>query len=301
MTQAAFSFIGTEIVAIAAGEAKNPRRNVPRAIKRVYIRILLFYVLGTFIIGLIVPSNHPSLDLTNHDAAASPFVIAIKTAGIKGLPSLINACLLSSAWSAASSDLYTSSRALYGLALSGQAPKVFIKTSKSGLPWVSVAFSSAFAFLAYMGINEGAGTVFGWFSDMTAIAGLMTWWGICFTYTRFYKGLKSQGIDRSKLPYASKLNPYAAYYALVSILIICLFSAWDVFLKGKWNTARFVTNYLPFALFPILYFIARYFNKTPLVKPSEMDFQTGLAEIEAATYDEPPPRNIVEKFWSKLI
>ncbi|KAG8806870.1 hypothetical protein FRC17_004759 [Serendipita sp. 399] len=113
--------------------------------------------------------------------------------------------------------------------------------------------------------------------------------------------MKSQGIDRTQLPYASKLNPYASYYALVSILIICLFSAWDVFLKGKWNTARFVTNYLPFVLFPILYAIARFINKTPLVKPSEMDFQTGLAEIEAATYDEPPPRNIVEKFWSKLM
>ncbi|KAG8799276.1 hypothetical protein FRC17_007174, partial [Serendipita sp. 399] len=174
MTQAAFSFIGTEIVAIAAGEAKNPRRNIPRAIRRVYIRILLFYILGTFVIGLIVPSNHPSLDLTDHNAAASPFVIAIKTAGIRGLPSLINACLLTSAWSAASSDLYTSSRALYGLALSGQAPKIFTKTNGISLPWVSVAFSSAFAFLAYMGINEGSGTVFGWFADMTAIAGLMT-------------------------------------------------------------------------------------------------------------------------------
>jgi amino acid transporter len=76
MTQAAFSFIGTEIVAIAAGEAKNPRRNLPKAIRRVYIRILLFYIGGTTIIGLLVPSNHPSLNLNTGDAAASPFVIA---------------------------------------------------------------------------------------------------------------------------------------------------------------------------------------------------------------------------------
>ena len=99
---------------IAAGEAKNPRRNLPKAIKRVYIRILLFYIGGTLIIGLLVPSNDPHLNLksTHGTAGASPFVIAIERSGIKALPSIINACLLTSAWSAASSDLYTSSRAL---------------------------------------------------------------------------------------------------------------------------------------------------------------------------------------------
>ena len=75
---------------------------------------MVFYVLGTLVIGLLVPSNDPGLSDPNSKgtAAASPFVIAISRAGIKGLPSVINACLLTSAWSAASSDLYTSSRAL---------------------------------------------------------------------------------------------------------------------------------------------------------------------------------------------
>ena len=126
LTQAAFSFIGTEIVAvstllilfgrarfqllqlqIAAGEAKNPRRNLPRAIKRVYIRespsasiflflnflpltkgILLFYIGGTLVIGLLVPSNDSGLNLSLGTAASSPFVIAIKRSGIKALPSV---------------------------------------------------------------------------------------------------------------------------------------------------------------------------------------------------------------------
>lgn len=301
MTQAAFSFIGTEIVAIAAGEAKNPRRNIPKAIKRVYIRILLFYICGTLLIGLLVPSNHPSLNLKDKNAAASPFVIAIQTAGIKGLPSLINACLLTSAWSAASSDLYTSSRALYGLALSGQAPQIFAKTTKFGLPWVAVAFSSLFSFLAYMGVNAGAGTVFGWFANMTAIAGLMTWFGICFTYIRFYKGMKVQGISRKDLPYASRFQPYAAWYAIVWILVICFFSGFSVFLKGNWDTATFVTNYLPFILFPILYFTTRIIQGIPMVKPEDMDFKSGLAEILADSYDEPPPRNFIERFWAWLM
>ncbi|EGN92085.1 hypothetical protein SERLA73DRAFT_117803 [Serpula lacrymans var. lacrymans S7.3] len=304
MTQAAFSFIGTEIVAIAAGEAKNPRRNLPKAIRRVYIRILLFYILGTFIIGLLVPSNNPLLNLSgagSGTAAASPFVIAIEIAGIKALPSIINACLLTSAWSAASSDLYTSSRALYGLASAGNAPKIFMKTSKRGLPYVSVIFCAMFSLLAFMGVNSGSGKVFTWFSNMTSVAGLMTWFGITVTYLRFYKGITRQGYDRSKLPYSSRLQPYAAWYACISCIVICFFSGWTVFLKDQWNTATFVTNYLPFALFPVLYISSRLYYRVGPVSADDMDFESGLAEIEADTYDEPPPKNKFEAFWAWLM
>ncbi|KAG6850812.1 hypothetical protein H0H93_008115 [Arthromyces matolae] len=301
MTQAAFSFIGTEIVAIAAGEAKNPRRNLPRAIKRVYIRICLFYILGTFVIGLLVPHNAKGLNLSTGTAASSPFVLAIQSAGIKALPSIINACLLTSAWSAASSDLYTSSRALYGLAKSGNAPRIFLKTSKKGLPWVSLLFSSSFALLSYMGVSGGAGRVFNWFANMTSVAGLLTWFGICVTYVRFHKGMKVQGYDRKKLPFSSSLQPYAAWYAIVWCLLICLTSGWQVFLKGNWAVDTFVTNYLPLALFPVLYFTVRFTSKTPIIDAQDMDFVSDIAEIEAETTDDPPPKNALDAFWQWLV
>jgi len=301
MTQAAFSYIGTEIVAIAAAETKNPRRNLPRAITRVYIRILLFYIGGTFIIGILVPSNDKGLNLGSGTAASSPFVIAIKRSGIKTLPHIINACLLTSAWSAASSDLYTSSRALYGLAVAGNAPKIFLKTTKSGLPYVSIIFSSLFALLAYMAVSGGAGKVFNWFANMTAIAGLMTWFGICFSYLRFYKALKVQGYDRASLPYKSPLQPYAAYYASGFILIICFFSGFDVFLKHSWATDQFVTNYLPFVLFPIMYIGARLYYRQSVIPLDEIDLVSGLKEIEQSTYDEAPPRNFLERVWQWLM
>ncbi|KAF8807581.1 amino acid permease [Phlegmacium glaucopus] len=301
LTQAAFSFIGTEIVAIAAGEAKNPRRNLPKAIKRVYIRILLFYIGGTLVIGLLVPSNDPGLNLGSGTAASSPFVIAIERAGIKALPSIINACLLTSAWSAASSDLFSSSRALYGLAASGNAPKIFLKALPNGLPIVSVVFNSFFALLSFMGIKKGSGLVFTWFSNMTAIAGLLTWFGICVTYLRFYKGMKIQGMDRNKLPYFSRLQPYAAWYALISISVICLLNGWAVFLKGNWAVDTFVTTYITLVLFPVLYFGAKFYYKQPAKKAEDMDFVTNIEEIEAETYDEPPPRNKAEAFWQWLV
>ncbi|KAJ8084224.1 hypothetical protein PM082_002991 [Marasmius tenuissimus] len=305
VTQAAFSFIGTEIVAIAAGEAKNPRRNIPRAIKRVYIRILLFYIGGTFIIGLLVPSNEPSLRLENSpdgtSTGTSPFVIAIRNAGIDGLPSVINAALLTSAWSAASSDLYTSSRALYGLGAAGNAPSFVMRTTKRGLPWVAIAIGASFSGLAYMVVSAGAGRVFIWFQNMTSVAGLMTWFGISVTYLRFYAGLKAQGFDRTKMPFYSRFQPYIGWYSTIVSLTICILSGWKVFLKGNWATDVFVTNYLPLVLFPILYFGAKFARNTKIVRTAAMDFVTGLDEVEADSFEEPPPRNKFEAFWKWLM
>ncbi|KAJ7367998.1 amino acid permease [Mycena albidolilacea] len=306
MTQAAFSYIGTEIVAIAAGEAKNPRRNLPKAIKRVYIRILLFYIGGVIIIGLLVPSTDNDLNLGSGTAASSPFVIAIQRSGIKALPSIINACLLTSAWSAGSSDLYTSSRALYGLAAAGNAPRIFLKALPNGLPIASLIFCSCFACLAYMGVTSGSNKVFTWFSNMTSIAGLMTWFGICLTYLRFYAGMKAQGYDRKVLPFASPLQPFAAWYAMCFCIIICFFSGWAVFLKDKWDTATFVTNYLPFILFPFIYAGAKYYywrngKGFAWKRPEDLDYVTDIAEIEAEVYDDPPPKNKIEAFWAWLM
>ncbi|KAG2110159.1 amino acid permease [Suillus cothurnatus] len=300
LTQAAFSFIGTEIVAIAAGEAKNLRRTLPKAIRRVYVRILLFYIGGTLVIGLLVPSNNPLLQL-NSGTAQSPFVITIKTAGIKSLPSIVNACLLTSAWSASSSDLYTASRAVYGLAASGNASKYSLKTTRNGLPYVAVLFSASFSLLAFMAVSADAGSVFNWLANMSSVAGLMTWFGISVTYLRFYKGMQVQGIDRKTLPYYTNLQPYAAWWGVVSTITICFFSGWSVFLKGDWNTANFVTNYLLFITWPIMYFGARFYYGTKPVAAKDMDFKSDLAEIAADSYDEPPPMNKMEAFWQWLV
>jgi amino acid transporter len=96
------------MVAVAAGEAANPRKNIPKAVRRVFWRILFFYVLGSFMIGVTVSSNDPQL--TNEDAKgaqSSPWVIAVKNAGIPVLPHIINAVILTSASSSGNAFLYT--------------------------------------------------------------------------------------------------------------------------------------------------------------------------------------------------
>ena len=151
----------------------------------------------------------------------------------------MNACLLTSAWSAASSDMYTSSRALYGLAIAGNAPKFFSKTLKNGLPWPALVVSALFALLSFMGVSTGAGKVFGWFSNMTSIAGLMTWFGIGVTYLRFYAGMKAQGINRDKLPYRSPLQPYLGWYTVCSTMVVCFVSP---SLSAEMKTGPYLTS-----------------------------------------------------------
>jgi yeast amino acid transporter len=112
-----------------------------------------------------------------------------------------------------------------GLAIAGNAPSVFKKTLRNGLPVTALVFSSLFSLLAYMGVHAGSGKVFNWFAQMTSIAGLMTWFGIAFTYIRFYAGMKAQGIDRKTLPFISPLQPFAAWYAAVGCLVICFVRA----------------------------------------------------------------------------
>ncbi|GJJ13090.1 hypothetical protein Clacol_007340 [Clathrus columnatus] len=190
LINAAYAFLGTEILGMTAAEISNPTKNIPRAIRGVYVRILVFYIVGVFILGLICPSNNPGLLTSDGTANGSPWVIAIKLGGIKALPSIINACLLTSAWSAGSSDLYTSSRALFGLAKTGQAPKIFARTNKYGTPWPSLVVSTLFGLLAYMGVTNGSSQVFTWFSNMSSVTGMLNWMGICITLIRFRAGLK---------------------------------------------------------------------------------------------------------------
>lgn len=172
LINAAFAFIGSEATAMAAAETADPRRAVPKAIKSVWFRLVVFYICSAFIIGLLVSPSDPSLNLAS-TAAKSPFVIAIREAGIPILPSIINAALLTSAWSAACADLFLSTRALHGLAVRGLAPKIFTHTTKKGLPIYAVSLGASFALLSFMAAsqNSSAGTVFGYCEFMLGRSG----------------------------------------------------------------------------------------------------------------------------------
>lgn len=176
LTNAAFSFGGVEMVAVAAGEAENPRYNIPKAVRRVFWRIAMFYILGSFAVGLICPSGDPNLlnaiATGAPGAARSPWVIAINRAGIKALPSMINAVIITSASSSANAFVYTGSRYLYALAQNGQAPKFFLYCTQRGLPLYAVLATASVSLLSYMSTSAGSSIVFQWFQNLTTISNL---------------------------------------------------------------------------------------------------------------------------------
>ncbi|ODO11063.1 hypothetical protein I350_01665 [Cryptococcus amylolentus CBS 6273] len=290
LLRAGYAYLGTEGVALAAGEARNPRRTVPRAIKTVYVRIIFFYIVTVFLIGMVIPSNDSSLSLSSGNALSAPFVIAIRRAGIPALPSIVNACLLTSAWSAGSAGVYTSSRSMYGLAKLGIAPKIWMRTNRYGTPWVGVLTVGLFGGLSYMTLDGTASEVFNYFTNLTSACGLLTWWGMCFTYIRFNSGLRAQGISRSSLPYASVINyrALAAWFALIWCSLILFFSGWSNFLKidgeSNWSTSGFITNYMPVWLYPMWWIGYKLVKKSKFVRSNEMDFVTGIAEFDVQDY-----------------
>ena len=147
---AAFSFIGVETVVIAAAESVDPHRDIPKAAKRVTYRIGFFYILGALLIGLIVDPRNEDLVSGSGNVNSSPWVIAIKQAGIQVLPSIVNACILTSAWSAGNSYCWVGSRMIVAMTTDGQLPQFFARTTKNGVPWVAVITAWLFGPMAYL-------------------------------------------------------------------------------------------------------------------------------------------------------
>ncbi|RYP05657.1 hypothetical protein DL764_003666 [Monosporascus ibericus] len=301
-TQATFAYGGSEMVVVAAGETENPRRNIPKAIRRVFWRILIFYVLAIFLVTMCVSSQDPGLlNAINNDepgAGASPFVIAIKNGGIKVLPSIINAVVLSSAWSAGNSFFYGSTRVLYSAALDRKAPKI-LTYEKFGVPYGAVAATTALGFLSYLNVNNRGDEVFFWFSNLTAVSTLIVWASTCVIYVRFYKGLQYNGISRDTLPYKSPLQPYLAYFAIFFCLLVALTNGFDAFFPGNFSAKTFLPPYIDIPIFAGLFLGYKFVKRTKFVKVHDMDLWSGKAEIDSleGTWPVVVPRNFLERIW----
>ncbi|KAK5202465.1 hypothetical protein LTR41_011787 [Exophiala xenobiotica] len=230
---AAFSFIGIETFIVASAESVNPHRAIPKAARNVSIRIAFFYIVGAFLIGLIVDPRNPALISGSGNALSSPLVIAIKQAGTPVLPSIVNACILISAWSAGNSYCWVGSRILLAMTTDRQLPQIFGRVNSRGVPYVPVVVAWLFGPLAYLSLGSGgASLAFGWFQNLSTLAGLIAWAVMCFTYIRFYAAVKAQGLDRSTFPMKSMFQPFLAWWGFIGASVIALITGFPVFLKG---------------------------------------------------------------------
>jgi yeast amino acid transporter len=226
---AAFSFSGTELVGLAAAEAANPLRSLPGAIKQVFWRITLFYILGLFFVGLLIPHNDEHLLGANPYAdGASPFVLVGKYANLTGFDSFMNVIILVSVMSIGVSAVYGGSRTLTALAQQGYAPKLFSYIDRSGRPLVSVLFIIAFSPLAYVNLAAEGSTVFDWLLALSGLAAFFTWGSICLAHIRFRKAWLRQGHTLDEIPFQAVGGVYGSYLGL-GLNILCLIAQVNIF------------------------------------------------------------------------
>lgn len=233
---------------------------------------------------MVVDSNSPLLAQANSrgtagGASASPFVVAIQSAGIRVLPQIINACILLFTFSAANSDQYIATRTLYGMAKDGNAPRIFTKCSKRGVPIVAFAFTGCFMGLAYLAASNDALKVFGYFTSSVTIFGGLTWISILSSHIGFMRGMKAQGISRDTLPYKAPFQPYAAYFALFFTCLLCFFKGFDSFMNPVFDYTSFITHYIGIPVYIFGYLGFKFLRKTSYVRMHEMDLTSGAREF----------------------
>ncbi|KAK3938252.1 amino acid permease/ SLC12A domain-containing protein [Diplogelasinospora grovesii] len=297
MTGAVFSFAGVESLAMAAAETKNPRRAIPRACKRVFARIVIFYMLAVLIVGMLVASNDPRLDGSGSTVAQSPFVIAASTAGIPAIASVVNAVVITSAWSASNQSLLAGTRVLYGLALKGQAPKIFLRVTSWGTPYMCVLLFTVFMLLSFMSLSEGALTVFWWLVDLTAAGVLVSWSCILLNHMRLRRAMKKQKIEPSRLPWYNWWTAYTSPVALFMCIMILLTSGFSVFTTGNWNSATFVSSYLDIPIVLIAYLSYKFIKRTKVVSLADIPLSDAFEQADLFV-DEPEDK---EKGWIRTV
>ncbi|ODV63286.1 amino acid permease [Ascoidea rubescens DSM 1968] len=224
---AAFSYAGTELSGMAAAESENPTKVLPKAIKKVFWRIVFFYVLPLTLIGFLVPYNSEKLIGSNsYDASASPFVIAITNGGIKVLPSIMNAVILIAVTSVANASVFACSRTLLSLGNQGFAPKILCYIDRTGRPLAAVGCTSLAGLLCFLSASSAQEKVFTWMLAISGLSAIFGWGSICLSHIRLRLAMKAQNQSLDDLLYKSQVGFWGSMYGLIVMILILVAQFW---------------------------------------------------------------------------
>ncbi|WP_397442858.1 GABA permease [Pseudomonas chlororaphis] len=212
-----FSFMGTEIVTIAAAESKNPGQQISKATNSVIWRIGLFYLVSIFIVVSLVPWNDPSL------AQVGSYQTVLDRMGIPNAKLIVDLVVLVAVTSCLNSALYTASRMLFSLGKRGDAPAASKRTNSSGTPYWAVILSTAAAFLAVFANYVAPAAVFNFLLASSGAIALLVYLVIAVSQLRMRQKRTAAG---EKIAYRMWLFPgltYAVIVFIVGVLTIMLF------------------------------------------------------------------------------
>ncbi|MFH8733203.1 MULTISPECIES: amino acid permease [unclassified Streptomyces] len=214
-----FSFMGSEIVTLAAGESEDPQRAVTKATNSVIWRIGVFYLGSIFIVLTLLPWNDKSI------AKDGSYVAALNSIGIPHAGQVMNVIVLTAVLSCLNSGLYTASRMAFSLGQRGDAPKAFAKTSKNGVPQAAILGSVVFGFVAVWFNYQWPDTVFNFLLNSSGAVALFVWLVICFTQ------LKMRGMilreQPEKLVVKMWLFPYLTWATIAMISFVLVYMLTD--------------------------------------------------------------------------
>lgn len=280
---AGFSFQGTELIGIAAGESDDPGRNIPRAVRQVFWRILLFYVLAILIIGLLIPYTDPSLLKSNvTDISVSPFTLVFERAGIAFAAGVMNAVILTAILSAGNSGMYASTRMLYALAREGKAPALFARLTKNGVPLNALYATTSVGALCFLTSIFGDQTVYLWLLNTSGMTGFIAWLGIAICHYRFRRAWVLQGRDSTELPYRSALFPFGPLFAFALCLLIALGQNWQAFTTARIDWLSLAATYIGIPLFLLIWFGYRWKRGSRLIALTDIDLTTDAVPARKA-------------------
>lgn len=264
---AGFSFQGTEIVGVAAGESEDPAKNVPRAVRSIFWRIFLFYILAIFVIGLIVPYTNSSLQ--GHTIMVSPFTMVFEKVGLAFAASVMNAIILTAVLSAGNSSLYVTSRMLYSMANEGLAPRIFGKLNKRGVPIWGLVVTSLVGMLAFFASIFGDGVIYIWLMNAVGVTGFIFWLGIAASHYRFRKAYIAQGFSLDDLPYLSKWFPFGPIFSFILCFSVLLAQNYQAFIGDHIEWASVIASYLGIPLFLVMWLGYKFIKKTKVIPLEE--------------------------------
>lgn len=217
MMTVVYAFQGCEIMGVAAGETDQPEKSIPRAVRNVVFRVLIFYVLAVMVLAAIIPWQQAGL-------VESPFVQVFDMVGISYAADLMNFVILTAILSVGNSGLYASTRILWAMSKSGMAPKALSPLSKQGVPLRALFITLCFALISLMTSFIAADTLFMVLMAVSGMAGTVTWIVIALAQYRFRRQFLREGGQLEQLKYR------APWFPLVPLLCIVLCSSLFVFL-----------------------------------------------------------------------
>lgn len=312
MATSSFSFVGTELVGLAAAETANPKKSLPSAIKQVFWRIAIFYVVSLLLVSLLVPFNEPRLlgGQSSVDATASPFVIAVESAGSTILPSVMNAVIMIAVLSVGNSAIFGSSRTLASLAEQSHAPSIFSYVDRKGRPLAAIIFASFLGLLAYLVNIKVHSEIFDWLMAICGLSSLFTWGSICLCHIRFRRAWAAAGHTLNQLPFVSQAGILGSILGLIGNALILASQFWMAISpvqtdptagEPRITAKNFFLKVMAVPIVVLFYFGHKLWFRTKIVDIASMDIHTGrsFSRIQPLSAEEEEARR-AWPLWKRI-